>query len=345
MAPEISVVVPFYNVEPYIDKCLDSIRNQTFTDFEVLCVDDRGRDGSLAVVEKYVRLDPRFKLIRQEENRGPGAARNLGMRAAGGKYIAFVDGDDWVEPELLEKEHAAIVRYGVDSVWVRFRHYYEDDGSIRPEPIDELALSGLVKLDAEIMAKNQGSGCDKLSSLAFLRRNGVEFDEGVFHEDVGFVFRLCCFAGTIYQLPDALYIYRHRKGSTTTNAAAAAGGKLMDMLEGWRRSLAYLRERGIFEEKKEWLLRIYGEHFGIYLFLRPYKLEGVARLRDFLREIDFPAAFEPTGAEVLKAVAGCGTVHCWNLAYFFLLALSRLHPNARTREKWKIWLKVKFRAK
>ncbi len=119
----------------------------------------------------------------------------------------------------------------------------------------------------------------------------------------------------------------------------------MDMLEGWRRSLAFLRQQGIFNEKKEWLLRLYSEHFGMYLFLKPYKVEGTARLRDFLQEIDFPAAYEPTQSEVLKAVAGSGKDHCWNLAYFFLLALSRFHPNRRTREKWKIWLKVKFRAK
>ncbi len=342
MAPEISVIVPFYNVEPYIDQCLDSLRKQTFGDFEVLCVDDRGRDNSLSVVEKYVRLDPRFKLIRQEANRGPGAARNLGMRQAVGKYVTFIDADDWVEPELLAKEHAAIVEYGVDSVWVRSRHYYEDGDSLKPGR-DETP-DGLVKIDADIVAKNQGAGWDKLSSLDFLRRNGVEFDEGIFHEDLGFVFRLCCFAETIYQVPEVLYNYRHRRGSTTANAAAGSG-KMLDMLEGWRRSLAFLRERGIFEEKKEWLLGLYGAHFGMYLFLKPYKLEGVARLRDFLREIDFPAAFEPNQPEVLKAVAGCGTVHCWNLLYFFLLALSRLHPNRRTREKWKTWLRVKFRAK
>ncbi|MCC8164615.1 MAG: glycosyltransferase family 2 protein [Planctomycetes bacterium] len=342
MTPAISVVVPFYNVEPYIAQCLKSIRNQTFTDFEVLCVDDHGQDKSLSVVEKYVRLDPRFKLIRQEKNCGPGAARNRGIRVATGKYITFIDPDDWVEPDLLEKEHAAIVQYGVDSVWVGHRNYYEDDGSFKPAAPQVPA--GLVKLDAEIVAGNQGAGWNKLSSLAFLRRYGVEFDEGIFHEDIGFVFRLCCFAGTIYQIPDALYNYRHRKGSTSTNAIAG-NGKMMDMLEGWRRSLAYLRERGIFEEKKEWLLRLYGEHYALYLFLKPYKLEGTARLRSFLREIGFPAAFEPTQAEVLKAVAGCGTVHSWNLVYFFLLALSRLHPTARTREKWKTWLKVKFREK
>ncbi|MCD7896063.1 MAG: glycosyltransferase family 2 protein [Planctomycetaceae bacterium] len=342
MSPEISIVVPFYNVEPYIDQCLDSIRKQTFGDFEVLCVDDRGRDNSIEVVEKYVRLDSRFKLIRQDENRGPGAARNVGMRMAGGKYITFIDPDDWVEPDLLEKEHEAIVRHGVDSVWIRFRRYYEDDGRFEPAIVQ--APAGLVKLDADIVTGNLGSGCDKLCSLPFLRRNGVEFDEGIFHEDLGYVFRLCCCAGTIYQIPDALYNYRQRKGSTSTNAYAGSG-RMLDMLEGWRRSLAFLRERGMFEEKKEWLLRLYESHFGLYLFLRPCKLEGVARLRDFLREIDFPAAYEPTGAEVLKAVAGCGKVHCWNLVYFFFLALTRLHPNRSARERWKVWLRVKFRAK
>ncbi len=342
MAPEISVVVPFYNVEPFIDQCLESIRTQTFTDFEVICIDDRGRDNSLAVVEKYVRQDPRFKLIRQDENRGPGAARNRGIREAQGKYITFIDPDDWVEPELLAVEHAAIVRYGVDSVWIRARNYHEADRRFRPAI--EQAPAGLVTLDADVVSRNLGAGWDKLCSLAFLRQHGIEFDEGIFHEDIGFVFRLCCFAGTVYQAPEVLYNYRVREGSTTTNAVAGSG-RLMDMLEGWRRALAFLRDRNIFEEKKEWLLGLYGEHFGMYLFLRPYKLEGVARLRDFLREIDYPAAFEPTGVETLKAVIGCGTVHRWNLVYFFFLVLSRLFPNGRTREKLKVWLKVKYRAK
>ena len=100
--PQISVVLPVYNVEEYLRQCLDSLANQTFEDFEVICVNDGSGDSSLSILEEYASEDERFKIISQE-NKGLSGARNTGMDYIKGKYTIFVDSDDWLELNALEK--------------------------------------------------------------------------------------------------------------------------------------------------------------------------------------------------------------------------------------------------
>ena len=98
--PEISLVVPFYNVEEYLADCLDSLLSQTWTDFEVVLVDDGSPDGSRAIADRYAAQDARIRII-SVENGGLGAARNTGVRSARGRYLAFVDSDDLLPPGAL----------------------------------------------------------------------------------------------------------------------------------------------------------------------------------------------------------------------------------------------------
>lgn len=98
---KLSVIIPVYNCERYLKECLDSIRAQTFKDFEAICVDDGSTDSTAAILEEFAALDPRFKVIHQP-NGGQGKARNTGLDNAKGDYIAFVDADDWVEPNYFE---------------------------------------------------------------------------------------------------------------------------------------------------------------------------------------------------------------------------------------------------
>ena len=112
-----SIIIPVYNVEKYIDKCLQSITNQTFKDFEVVCINDESKDASLSILEEYARKDKRFKIFSQK-NQGQGIARNNGIKIASGKYIVFVDPDDWIEENMLEilskkfeKEQADIIQF------------------------------------------------------------------------------------------------------------------------------------------------------------------------------------------------------------------------------------------
>lgn len=102
MEVKISVIIPVYNVEKYLRECLDSVVNQTFKDIEIICVDDGSTDKSLEILQEYKRKDDRFVILQQRHS-GAGAARNYGLKLAEGKYIQFLDSDDYFEPTLLEE--------------------------------------------------------------------------------------------------------------------------------------------------------------------------------------------------------------------------------------------------
>ena len=111
--PKISVIIPVYNVEQYLPQCLDSLRKQTLSDLEFICINDGSVDGSLDILQAYAAEDHRFVIINQK-NRGQGYARNKGLEAASGEYIGFVDGDDWVDEDMYETLYHLIYEHQAD---------------------------------------------------------------------------------------------------------------------------------------------------------------------------------------------------------------------------------------
>ena len=110
----ISIVVPVYNVEKYVEKCLGSLCGQTFADLEIICVDDASSDRSLEIVMHMAKTDSRIQVIRHSENMGTLRARKHGVEKAAGKYIMFVDSDDWLEAEACEKLYQRMEEDPVD---------------------------------------------------------------------------------------------------------------------------------------------------------------------------------------------------------------------------------------
>ena len=115
---KVSIIIPVYNVEKYLPKCLDSVVGQSYADLEIICIDDGTPDGSAAVILSYAEKDGRIKLISQE-NQGLSGARNTGIGAATGEYIVFLDGDDWLDTEAIkaavekaERNSADVVMWG-----------------------------------------------------------------------------------------------------------------------------------------------------------------------------------------------------------------------------------------
>ena len=111
--PKISIIVPVYKVEPYLRKCLDSIINQTYTDLEIILVDDGSPDNCGAICDEYARKDSRILVI-HKENGGVSAARNTGLEAATGEYIGFVDSDDWIDSDMYENLLCLLLQHGAD---------------------------------------------------------------------------------------------------------------------------------------------------------------------------------------------------------------------------------------
>lgn len=111
--PKISIIVPVYKAEPYLKKCIDSILNQTFKDFELILVDDGSPDRCGEICDEYALKDSRIKII-HKENGGQSSARNVGLDIAQGEYIGFVDSDDWIEPDMYKKLFKVLKNDNVD---------------------------------------------------------------------------------------------------------------------------------------------------------------------------------------------------------------------------------------
>ena len=215
MPPAISVIIPVYNVENYIERCLASVQAQSFTDFEVLIVDDGSPDRSAELAEKYT-ADSRFKLIRQK-NGGPGAARNTALAQAQGEYVAFVDSDDAVTADFLEKLYAAAAETRADVVMCGYM-LCDKNGNHTREKI--LIKRPDVYTGEEIMndlLRDVSVKCflwNKLWKRSLFTDNGILFPTGLF-EDTYTVSLLIYAAERVAVIKDRTYIYTRRGDSIT----------------------------------------------------------------------------------------------------------------------------------
>lgn len=218
-APAISVIVPVYNVAGHVAACIDSLRRQTFTDFEAIVVDDGSSDDSPAQLRRAIGGDPRFVVIRQD-NRGLSGARNTGLEAARGSFIAFIDGDDRYDPAFLERMHAALS--GSDADWVAcgLRNIHPDGhenthSTIHTAPDLDAAEARLWPLGTwEEVIAHFPSAWNKLYRRALI--DGLRFDEGTWFEDHTFFCRAAARTQTLLHLPEPLYLQtRGRAGQIT----------------------------------------------------------------------------------------------------------------------------------
>ena len=219
-SPSISIIIPVYNVESFITDCLQSVMRQTYTGpLECILVDDCGTDNSMALAEQMIAdyNGPRvFRVIHHEHNRGLSAARNTGMDAAKGEYVYFLDSDDWISDDCIEKLAKPLQQKEVDIVVGD----YEIVGSL-PYYL-ELSLSEGEYHESGINKTfcNQGvyvMAWNKLYNKSFLEKNRLCFDEGRIHEDEILAFELSCVEKTFYVVKSVTYYYRIRENSIVMN--------------------------------------------------------------------------------------------------------------------------------
>ena len=224
-----SIIIPIYNVEKYLSECLDSVLNQTFSDWEAICVNDGSADKSSDILEEYAARDPRFKVITQP-NGGLSSARNTGLEAAKGEYVIFLDSDDWLELKALEVLASKIS--SEDLLCFSGRRFFESEG--RYHPADELLerdyQSGMDYYnDNALKSRDFAFVCVVLRAYrrAYLEENGLHFQEGIFHEDNLFTPLACYHARKVTTINDCLYDYRVRSESITTTVNPK---RLMDLM-------------------------------------------------------------------------------------------------------------------
>lgn len=206
----ISVIVPVFNNEKYVNRCIDSILNQTYENLEVILIDDGSTDGSIKICEKWSEKDKRVKVIKQK-NAGTSASRNHGIKIATGDYISFVDNDDWLRPEMYEKMLEIATQKKADAVFTRFINIdekysrkYTNEINLSKEKLRELKYF-FVKAKTKSAFLYNIACCNRVLINKNLLEK-VNFDENLTHfENVLFVLNLIKNAKNIEIADDHLY--------------------------------------------------------------------------------------------------------------------------------------------
>ena len=222
--PKISIIIPVYNVENYLDICLDSVLLSTFDDFEVICIDDGSTDSGGYILDQYAKLDNRIRVYHRE-NHGLSATRNYGLKKASGKYIVFIDSDDWISRVMLERLYKNIEHYHSDFCFSGLFRYNEVSSKlmrwelipnnefkkiITTPVFNEASIPPFYLFNSHVMAWN------KIYRKSFIKN--FRFPEGLSFEDNPFYFQCYLNAQRISYDLAPLYYYRvNRQDSIIEN--------------------------------------------------------------------------------------------------------------------------------
>lgn len=213
---KVSIVVPVYNVEKYLARCLDSLVNQTLQEIEIICVDDCSPDRSIDILRQYEADYPgKVHVIQSDINRRQGGARNLGIRAAQGEYIGFVDSDDWVDVRMFQLLYEQAIATGSDVVDCNYYLAF-------PEKLVECKSNsfkqcGILDLEKKrTVVTNPGRTWTKLYLRSLLVDNSIYFPEHLLYEDNEIMPLIMAYAKKLAKVEDYLYYYFVGTGGSTT---------------------------------------------------------------------------------------------------------------------------------
>lgn len=211
----ISIIIPTYNVEDYIDECLVSLFNQTFKNFEIIIVDDSSTDRTVDILKEYQKIDYRIRIIDKPHKSGSGGARNYGMKYAKGKYVLFLDADDYLDLNTLERLYYHSEKHEVDLVMFKLINYDEKEKVFFKS--DYFTITSLKEFNNSIFNIDDVEDrlflisvtpVNKLHSRIFLESLDVKFPENYIHQDNPFFYEIFCNAEKVYL--DDEYFYNRR---------------------------------------------------------------------------------------------------------------------------------------
>lgn len=254
---KVSIIVPVYNVEKYLRKCLDSLINQTLKDIEIICVNDGSKDNSPKILEEYAKKDNRIIVINQE-NAGLSVARNSGIDIAKGEYIGFVDSDDWIDLDFFEKLYYSATSNDTDIAV---------GGIIRVTGIKKKKFLNFEKETITDNTNLKFELCDvpeksyvwnKIYKTEKLKEIGLEFEKGIFYEDCIFTPQALFYLGKIVTVPNIYYYYLRRGNSTVKQRSEKANA---DSVYAHKKANDFIKEHNIdisSHEPKTYRFKIFG---------------------------------------------------------------------------------------
>ena len=243
---EISVIVPVYNVEKYLEKCLDSLENQKFNSYEVILVDDGSTDNSRRIAERYADSCGEIFMLVSQENKGLSEARNTGMKYANGKYICFVDSDDYVEECYLEELYRCMEEQNADLVFCAFRSVDEIGNTIRNivEADFDSGTTYTLKQRKDLLL-TQNAAWNKLYKKDIIVDNNLQFTPGAWYEDLRFVKKYMLFASRFAYCDHVLYNYLIRQGSIMNSMGSKRNVEIIGAID---EVVQFYKKQEIMEE-------------------------------------------------------------------------------------------------
>lgn len=218
--PNISIIVPMFNAEKFISKCLLSLINQTEKDIEIIIVNDGSTDDSTGVVSLFAEHDSRIIIINQE-HKLQGAARNNGIKHARGEYIGFVDSDDWVDLDYFEKLYSAAKKYESDLALATNVRIGNGKTKKRLNIEQECFITDLQKKLDVCHQWKDSCPTNKIYKTEFLKKNNILYPEGVYCEDKIFTTKALFYANGIVTVPNVYYYYFRNQNSTVNSKMKA----------------------------------------------------------------------------------------------------------------------------
>lgn len=203
---KVSVIVPVYNVEKYLKRCLDSLINQTLSDIDIICINDGSKDSSLQILDQYAQKDSRI-VIYNQENSGLSVARNTGLEHASGEYIGFVDSDDWVDLDFYEKLYNSAKNNNADIAVADFIREHPNKKPKRLKLKEEKIYT--TPEDKFMICKVHREGCvwNKIYRTEFIKSINLKFVPKMYYEDRDFTIRSLYFSKKLVTTPNTYYRY------------------------------------------------------------------------------------------------------------------------------------------
>ena len=288
--PKISVIVPVYNVEEYLKKCLDSVCNQTFEDIEIICINDGSTDSSPDILQSYAKKNSRIKVYNNNENKGLGFVRNRGMEYATGDYVYFIDSDDYMALNTLELAYNNITSNNADMVIFKYIFCRTDD-SFTVERFDiEKKFPGADFNNFTVTYKSMkdfvlfGSSppWHKLFKRDFLNKyDDMTFPTNIAYEDILFHVKTMLRASSISILPEYLYFYNKSNSSSISNDPK----KHMDIFIQFEWVREFLEKEGFMEEF-ETAFNAFKINQAMYHLVPPFTEEFYLKAKEELMDVE-----------------------------------------------------------
>lgn len=259
--PKVSIIVPVYNVEKYIDKCLKSLVEQTLNDIEIIIVNDGSTDNSKKIIDNYIERYPEKIVYLEKKNGGLSDARNYGIPYAKGEYIAFLDSDDYVEKDIYEKMYEIAKKENSDMVECDF--YWEYPNKTKKD------IGVIYSGQHEMLENVRVVAWNKLIKREILEISKIQFPKGYRYEDVEFTYKLIPYLSKVSFVKEPLIHYIQRPDSIS-NSQNERTKEIFDVLE---HVLDFYKEKNVYEKYKVELEYTYTRYLLCSSLLRMVKID------------------------------------------------------------------------